>query len=107
MLIAVIGGFGVVAYYRSLQEVPFTHRRHSIWISPSYEISLGQTLFDNVSFAVGSVTLVKLTYGVEGGVLALVPLVALSLAWRDGVVPGATLVLFPAHLFSFSATAIY
>ncbi|KAI8474498.1 MAG: peptidase family M48-domain-containing protein [Monoraphidium minutum] len=39
---AVVGG---AYYFRSLEEVPYTHRRHAIFISPATEAQLGEQLW--------------------------------------------------------------
>ena len=41
---------GGVVYYSSLQEIPFTHRRHAILISVEMEKELGKSAFEQVIF---------------------------------------------------------
>jgi hypothetical protein len=43
------GTFGYVYYLRSLEEVPFTHRKHAILlVTPAMERTVGEHTFDEV-----------------------------------------------------------
>ena len=41
-------GLGSILYINSLQEVPYTHRKHAVWLSTDIERALGKTAFDQV-----------------------------------------------------------
>jgi hypothetical protein len=43
-----IGTGGVIFYYRSLEEIPYMHRWHAIFIGPDYEKKLGKQTFTQV-----------------------------------------------------------
>ena len=49
------GTFGFIYYLRSLEEVPFTYRKHAIMlVTPAMERTVGEHTFDEVR-AVGAV----------------------------------------------------
>ena len=41
-------GLGSIFYVNSLQEVPYTHRRHAVWLSADMERALGKAAFEQV-----------------------------------------------------------
>ncbi len=43
-----VGAIGVVVYVTHLEEVPYTHRRHFVLVSPELEKSLGIAQFQQV-----------------------------------------------------------
>ena len=43
-----IGALGGVYYVTHQQEVPYTHRKHAIFVSPQTEIQLGVQTFEQV-----------------------------------------------------------
>lgn len=46
-----IGTLGSIYYVTHLQEVPYTHRKHAIFVSPQTEIQLGVQTFEEVCSA--------------------------------------------------------
>jgi hypothetical protein len=44
----VVGAGGALYYVTHLQEVPYTHRRHAIFVSPQTEIALGLATYAQV-----------------------------------------------------------
>ena len=46
-----LGGAGAVTYYTHLEEVPYTHRKHLVLISPATEKALGEANFKQVRAA--------------------------------------------------------
>jgi hypothetical protein len=58
-----LGGLGVaggVYYYSSLQEVPYTHRRHAImFVSQKSELAMGEQVWEQVRSSGLSFLLVK------------------------------------------------
>lgn len=47
-LLSVVTALGGVVYFGSLQEIPYTHRRHSVLVSPAQELALGRQAFAQV-----------------------------------------------------------
>ena len=43
-----VGGLGALYYVTHQQEVPYTHRKHAIFVSPETEIQLGVQTFEQV-----------------------------------------------------------
>ena len=43
-----VGTLGGIYYVNHLQEVPYTHRKHAIFVSPQTEIQLGVQTFEQV-----------------------------------------------------------
>ena len=41
-------GLGSIFYVNSLQEVPYTHRKHAVWLSADMERALGKAAFEQV-----------------------------------------------------------
>ena len=48
-IIIVVGGGGAVYYFSHIEEIPYTHRRHVVFVSPQTEIQLGIQTFAQVS----------------------------------------------------------
>jgi hypothetical protein len=48
--VGVLGAGGGIFYYNSLEEVPYTHRWHPVFISIRTERMMGQSAFQQVHF---------------------------------------------------------
>ena len=47
-VMVVLGAAGTCYYVTHLQEVPYTHRRHAIFVSPQTEVALGLATYAQV-----------------------------------------------------------
>lgn len=52
MILLGAGGVALVVYVTHLEEVPYTHRKHFVLVSPSFEKALGIQQFQQVGTAV-------------------------------------------------------
>jgi hypothetical protein len=47
-VLAVAGGGFIIFYYTHREEIPYTHRRHAVFVSPETEKMLGLQTFQQV-----------------------------------------------------------
>jgi len=47
-VVVLVAGGAAVAWYVSRQEVPYTHRRHAVFVSTALEQRIGESQFQQV-----------------------------------------------------------